>query len=349
MVRRVYIESGELMQKGIRRGHIRMTPEPPLPPRKRRRKKRKTGLQRLFRFVVLLFVIILVYGGYVLYEAYDASQSLYYALERGEKSELRENTVKIADDPVSILILGVEEYATEGQNGRTDTIMLVTLNPYTKSMKMISIPRDTRIEIVGKDREDKINHAHAFGGTEMAIETVEKFLNVPIDYFIKINFEGFIDIVDEIGGITVDVPFDFSENTTKKGEKAYFKKGPMHLTGEEALAYARMRKQDPRGDFGRNDRQKQVLKASIDQALTMTTLFKVDKITDHIGDNIQTNLKPMEILALQKKYATIDTSTIDNLTIDGSDHYENGVYYFIPNEMSVDSLQIRLRVHLNLD
>lgn len=285
----------------------------------------------------------------MLYEAYDASKSSYYSLDRGEKSELRDSSVKIADDPVSILILGVEEYATEGENGRTDTIMLVTLNPYSKSMKMLSIPRDTRLEIVGKDREDKINHAHVFGGTEMTIDTVEKFLDVPIDYFIKINFDGFIDIIDEIGGVTVDVPFDFSEDTTKKGEKAYFKKGPMHLTGEEALAYARMRKQDPRGDFGRNDRQKQVLKASIDQALTMTTLFKVDKIADHIGDNIQTNLKPMEILALQQKYATIDTSLIDNLTIEGSDLYENRVYYFIPNEASADSIKVRLRVHLDLD
>lgn len=316
--------------------------------RKRKKRKKTSGFRKFMRFVLLLFVIVLGYAGYVLYEAYDASKSSYYALDRGSKSELRESKVTIADDPVSILILGVEDYATDGENGRTDTIMLVTLNPYSKSMKMLSIPRDTRVGIVGRSKQDKINHAHAFGGTDMVIDTVEQFLDVPIDYFIKINFDGFIDVIDEIGGITVDVPFDFSEDTTKKGEKAYFKKGPMHLTGEEALAYARMRKMDPRGDFGRNDRQKQVLKASIEQALTMSTLFKVDKIAEHLGDNIETNLKPSEILALQRKYASIDTSHIDNLTIEGSDLYEKRVYYFIPNEESVDAVKVRLKVHLDI-
>ncbi len=316
---------------------------------RRKGKKRKSGLRKLFWFFTFLFVVVLAYGGYIFYEAYVASQSSYRSLERGEKSHLRESTVTIADDPVSILILGIEDYATGGENGRTDTLILVTLNPHSKSMKMLSIPRDTRVEIADKGTIDKINHAHAFGGTDMAIHTVEQFLDVPIDYFITMNFEGFKDIVDEVGGVTVDVPFDFSEKTTKKGEKAYFKQGPMHLTGEEALAYARMRKKDPRGDFGRNDRQKQVLKATIDQAVAMSTLFKVDNIANHIGKNVQTNLKPLEIVALQKKYRNIDTSLIDNLTLEGTDHYENKVYYFIPNEASVDSVKIRLKVHLDIN
>src|SRR5690606_1292042 len=174
------------------------------------------------------------------------------------------------------------------------------------------------------------------------------FLKVPIDYFIKVNFDGFIHIIDEIGGVTVDVPFDFSEDTTKKGEKVYFKKGTMHLNGEEALAYVRMRKQDPRGDFGRNERQKQVLKATIEKALTMSTLFKVDEISEHLGDNIQTNLKPFDILALRKKYSSLDPENIENLSFQGQDHYENGIYYFVPHESSVDSVKIKLRVHLEL-
>lgn len=342
------MESGERMQKELRSGPTQTKKRRTQPIRKKRKRKRKSALRKWLFFFLWLFVLIVAYGAYTLYEAYQASKSSFYSLERGEKSKLREHVVTIADDPVSILILGVEDYATKGKNGRTDTIMLVTLNPYSKSMKMLSIPRDTRVEIVGENKWDKINHAHVFGGTEMVINTVEKFLEIPIDYFIKINFDGFIHIVDEIGGITVDVPFDFSEETTKKGEKVYFKKGKMHLNGEEALAYARMRKQDPRGDFGRNERQKQVLKASIEQALTMKTLFKVDKIAEHLGDNIQTNLKPLDILALQQKYASIDTSLIDNITLEGKDLYENRIYYFVPSEASIDSAKIKLRVHLDL-
>lgn len=322
----------------------------PQPVKKARvkRKKNKSRLRKLMKFCLLLFFIVLGYAAYVTYQAYDASKSSYYSLERGDKSDLRDNVVTIADDPVSILVLGVEDYATKGKNGRTDSMILVTLNPYSKSMKMLSIPRDTRVEIVGRNQMDKINHAHAFGGTDMVIDTVEKFLEVPIDYFIKVNFDGFIHIIDEIGGITVDVPFDFSEDTTKKGEKAYFKKGEMHLNGEEALAYVRMRKQDPRGDFGRNERQKQVLKATVEKALTMSTLFKVDEISEHLGNNIQTNLRPLDILALRKKYSSLDSENIENLSFQGQDYYENGVYYFVPHESSIDSVKIKLRVHLGL-
>lgn len=332
------------MKKELSKRQVRTTAQR----RRKRRKKSKSFLRRLLQFFVFVFLIVLAYVGYVLYEAYEASRSSYVELERGKQSELRDHSVRIADDPVSILILGVEDYATDGENGRTDTIMLATLNPYSKSMKLLSIPRDTLLEIVGMNREDKVNHAHVFGGTEMVIATIEQFLEIPIDYFIKMNFDGFIGIIDELGGVTVDVPFDFSEKTTKKGEKAYFTKGPMHLNGEEALAYARMRKQDPRGDFGRNDRQKQVLKASIEQALTVSTIFKVDKIAELLGDNIQTNLKPTEILALQQKYANFDTDWIDTLTLEGADHYENGIYYFIPSETSLESVKIHLRVHLDL-
>lgn len=327
---------------------LRQTQAQPVRKKRIKRKKKKSGLRRLLNFFLLLFFIVIGYAAYVTYQAYDASKSSYYSLERGDKSELRDNAVTIADDPVSILILGVEDYAAKGNNGRTDTLILVTLNPYSKSVKMLSIPRDTRVEIVGRNKMDKINHAHVFGGTEMVIDTVENFLEVPIDYFIKVNFDGFIHIIDEIGGITVDVPFDFSEDTTKKGEKVYFKKGTMHLNGEEALAYVRMRKQDPRGDFGRNERQKQVLKATIEKALTMSTLFKVDEISEHIGDNVQTNLRPFDILALRQKYASLDPEHIENLSFQGQDYYEGGVYYFVPYESSIDSVKIKLRVHLGL-
>lgn len=315
----------------------------------RKRKRRKSIVKKIIAFIGIMFLAVMAYGGYVLYEAYSASQASYQMLNRGEKSDLRQNAVAVTKDPISILILGVEDYSSGGENGRTDSIMLATLNPHSKSVKLLTIPRDTRVEIIGKDKMDKINHAHAFGGTDMAIDTIEDFLDIPIDYFVKVNFEGFIDIVDEIDGVTVDVPFDFTAHTTVPGGRAHFTEGKMHLNGEEALAYARMRKDDPRGDFGRGERQKQVLKAAIDQAMTVSTLFKVDKISDHLGENIETNLKPTEILALQQKYGSIDTSLIDNLTLEGHDEYIRNIYYFIPDEESLESTKIKLKVHLEIN
>ncbi|RKJ22727.1 LytR family transcriptional regulator, partial [Butyricicoccus sp. 1XD8-22] len=96
-----------------------------------------------------------------------------------------------------------------GDRGRSDSIIVMTVNPKTESIDMLSIPRDTRVEIVGKGVDDKINHAYAFGGVEMSMNTVEKFLDIPIDYYIKLNMEGFKEIVDAVGGVDVNNDIDF--------------------------------------------------------------------------------------------------------------------------------------------
>ncbi|MBF0705634.1 LCP family protein [Alkalihalobacillus hwajinpoensis] len=312
-----------------------------------KRRRKKSLFRRLLTFVLLIVLVLIGYGAYLAYNAYDAASGSYQGLSRGEKSALRDAEVAVTKDPISILIMGIEDYSTGGDNGRTDTLMVATVDPDSKKVKLLSIPRDSRVEIVGKGIEDKITHAHAYGGTEMTINTVENFLNIPIDYYVKVNFEGFKDVIDEIGGITVDVPFDFIAHTDVPGGRATFTEGPMNLDGTEALAYARMRKDDPRGDFGRSDRQKQVIKAAMDEVSTASGLLKLDDIAQHIGNNIETNLKPTELFALQKAYSGVRSSDIESLTIDGSDERINNVYYFKPDEESVASLSQQLNATLN--
>ena len=120
-------------------------------------------------------------------------------------------------EPVSILLLGADERGND--KGRSDSLMVITLNPKNNSMKTVSIPRDTYTEIVGKGKRDKINHAYAFGGVDMSVATVENFLNVPINYYIEVNMEGFKDIVDAVGGVDVnnDLEFSLEGSTSKKG------------------------------------------------------------------------------------------------------------------------------------
>ena len=307
-----------------------------------RRRRKKSFFRRLLTFVLLIVLVLIGYGAYLAYNAYDAASGSYQGLSRGEKSELRDAEVAVTKDPITILLMGIEDYSTGGENGRTDTLMVATVDPDTKKVNLLSIPRDSRVEIVGKGIEDKITHAHAYGGTEMTINTVENFLNIPIDYYVKVNFEGFKEVIDEIGGITVDVPFDFVAHTDVPGGRATFTEGPMTLDGTEALAYARMRKDDPRGDFGRSDRQKQVIKAAMDEVSTASGLFKLDEIAQHIGNNIETNLKPTELFALQKAYSDVSSSNIESLTIDGTDERINDVYYFKPDEESVAALSQKL-------
>jgi len=312
-----------------------------------RKKKGKSKVLRRFLLVVLLFFVILAgYGIYFAFNTIKAANESYSELERGDKSKLRNVAVDAGKDPISILLMGVEDYSSGGKNGRSDSLIVVTLNPHYQTMKLLSIPRDTRVYIEERGKKDKINHAYAYGGKEETIEAVESLLNIPIDYYATVNFKGFKNIIDEIGGITVNVPFDFWEKSDIDGRKIEFKEGKMHLNGEEALAYARMRKQDPRQDFGRNDRQRQIIIAAIDKMLKPENLLKIDDIAEHIGENIETNLKITEALAIQQKFGKFDTSKIDQLSLKGSDEYINGVYYFEPDEEELSLLTNELQNHL---
>jgi polyisoprenyl-teichoic acid--peptidoglycan teichoic acid transferase len=312
---------------------------------KKKRKKSKIGC-------LLLFVILGVIGytAYILYSAYHAASQSFEELERGKKSKLREEMIEISKDPFSILLMGVETYSSGGTVGRSDSLIVATLNPKDQTMKLLSIPRDTRVFIPKKNITDKINHAYVYGQKELTIETVEQLLQIPIDYYATVSFEGFKNIIDEIGGVTVEVPFDFWEDSdTKPKRKIYFKKGEMKLNGEEALAYARMRKRDPRGDFGRNDRQKQIIVAAIDKLKSPTIVFKIDDIARHIGENVETNLSISKALALQKVYSKLDSSKIEKLSISGNDLYIDGVYYFEPDPVELDKIRNILKAHLNQD
>lgn len=310
-----------------------------------KRRRKRPIFRRILFFTLILFLSVGGYLGYVFYQTIAAANESYDDLGR-EKSKLRESTVNISNDPVSVLLLGVEDYASEGSGGRSDTLILATLNPEEKTMKLLSIPRDTRVEIPGEG-EDKINHSFSKGGKELTIETVENFLDIPIDYYATVNFNAFKDIINEVDGVIVDVPFDFWEKS-EKGVKIYFEEGRMNLNGVEALAYARMRKQDPRGDFGRNERQQQIITALIDKIMSPNNLFKVDDIAKHVGNNVETNMAVIDALGLQQKYSNFNSSHIDRLTIEGTDEYENSIYYFDPNEDSIDEIKRELKSHLEI-
>jgi polyisoprenyl-teichoic acid--peptidoglycan teichoic acid transferase len=304
-------------------------------------------LKKMLISSLIVVFISIIYGGYLGYKAYNATQASYKGLER-EHSQLRSDEIKVSDDSFSVVLMGIEEYSTKGKNGRTDTLIVVTFNPEKKTIKMLSIPRDTRAKIVGKGTIEKVNHAYAYGGTDMSIDTVEGLLGIPIDYYMTVNFDGFRNIIDELGGITVEVPFDFYEKNYPTNELINFTKGKMHLNGDEALAYVRMRKLDPLGDIGRNQRQKQVIRASIDRMKNPISILKIDDIIDHLGNNIKTNLSTKDLLELKDRYEHINTSDIETVDLTGENKTIDGLDYFIPNQESISDVQQELKQHLNI-
>ncbi|MBJ8101294.1 LCP family protein [Bacillus cereus group sp. N11] len=308
------------------------------------RRIKKKRRRKLFYFFIFAFLFGSV-GVYIL-NSYTSLMGMYSGFSR-EKSDLRTKDVEITKQPFTILIMGIEDYATDGQNGRTDSLMFATVNPKTQRISLMSIPRDSRVPIVGKDKEDKVNAAHAYGGEQMAIKTVEGFLKVPVDHYIKIDFQGFKGIVDAVGGVTVDVPFDFWERSdVDYYKKIQFKQGQQNLNGEEALAYVRMRKQDPNGDYGRAARQRQLLAAVAQKLNSASTVFKIKDLTTVVGKYIKTDIPISDGLALYNKLSGFDPSTIQTLKLEGEDKKIGGIYYFLPDPIGVETVRNEIEKEL---
>jgi len=302
--------------------------------RKSRKWLKVTGIILLFMFIALGIYSYTVYKTFK-----NAVVTMHQPIER-EISAKRETPVVFEKkDPFSVLMLGVDE--REGDKGRSDTIIVLTVNPNNNSVKMLSIPRDTRTNIIGKGKEDKINHAFAFGGVPMAMDTVENFLDIPIDYYMQINMEGFKDIVDAVGGVEVQNNLDFTSNNF------HFAKGEITLNGEEALSFSRMRYEDPRGDFGRQSRQRQIIQAVINKGVSLSSLTNFSDIFTAIGKNIKTNLTFEQIVNIQKNYREAGKN-IQQMEINETGTMINKIYYGLVSSEEKQRIQTELKKQLDL-
>ncbi|KXG08985.1 Transcriptional regulator LytR [Anoxybacillus sp. P3H1B] len=316
-------------------------------------KKRKKKKRKKFRFLIFVILFLLIGSGsafayHIYFETKKASEKIYQALDFSKLSKKRTEKIQIKKDPMTILLVGVENQYHD-EKGRSDVIMLLTINPVSKKIYMLSIPRDTRVYITEEGKKDKITHSYSYGGIESTIAAVNELIDVPIDYYITTNFEGFEQIVDSLGGVTVDVPFTFSAQLTGSLKKYTFHKGRMELNGNQALAYVRMRKSDPKGDLGRNERQRQVIKAIIEKGSSISSLSKLDDVINHLGDNVRTNIPPSDLLSFIYLYQKMKDVPIENLQLKGYDNYIDNIYYYIPDEQSVAEINETLKQALEND
>ncbi|PLR78275.1 transcriptional regulator [Bacillus sp. V3-13] len=296
---------------------------------------------------MLLVLSMVGYGAYLFTKAADVADNSKQELKRGEQSEKRTAAVNPKHDNISILFMGVDDSKSRdlGEVTRTDALILATFNKNQKSVKMVSIPRDSYVYIPSEDSKDKINHAYVYGEAEGTIETVEELFDVPVDYFIKMNFEAFIDVVEALNGIEVDVPVTFTEQDSKDNPDAiHLTEGLQQLNGEEALALARTRKID--NDIERGKRQQLVLRAIFDKALSAGSITKYDNMMQALGNNITTNMEFGEILALYD-YATSGLD-IESLMLEGQDKYINRTYYFDLDDQSVAEISNLFKAHLEI-
>ncbi len=208
--------------------------------------------------------------------------------------------IESPEEPVTILILGRDSRDTEDEMGRADTIMLLYLDPKDSTGSLLSIPRDTLVDIPGHG-QDKINAAYAYGGEELMIKTIQDFIGAEINHYVTLDFQGFIDLIDAMGG--VDITIDRPLVDEKSG--ANLSPGDHHLTGEQALAYTRSRSTEL-GDIGRIQRQQNLFKELIAQKLNVQYLSNVPHYFNILIENTRTDLEVLTILRYSKAALSFD-------------------------------------------
>lgn len=227
---------------------------------------------------------------------------------------------------VNILIVGCDEIEN---HGRADTIVFLSISPKTKDVLILSIPRDTRVEIPGRGM-DKINHAYAFGGEKLISKTVSSFLDVPIHFYAVADFNGFVNIIDELGGVEIDVEKEMHYVDKAGGVEINLYPGKQILDGEKSLQYIRFR-QDKLGDLGRIKRQQKLALAVIKKMMKFDSITKIPQISEGMKGYIETNIKTQDAIALANLFRGVNQEKFRVETVQSKPVYIEGISYLEPN------------------
>jgi len=311
-------------------------------------RKRKLKKRRVFFLIILPILIVVLaatgYASYLYKKAETVMGKSFVPIDRDTKKA--EAAEKLGN--TSILFIGVDDSSKRKEgNPRSDALMLVTFNKQQKSIKMLSIPRDSYVHIPEKDIYTKITHAHAYGGVKLTLETVEELLDVPINYYVKMNFNAFIDVVNALDGIKVDVPYTFSEQDSKDHPKAItLTKGVHELDGEQALALARTRKKD--SDIQRGFRQQEIMKALLLKAANPKSIDNYSDVIEAVGKNMTTDMTFNKMKSFVSYLQAGTKLKAESMTLKGSDSYIDGVYYYQLDKDALEQTKQELKEQLGL-
>ncbi len=263
--------------------------------------------------------------------------------KKEESAVTKEDLVSNAK-PMAMLLIGTDtgDFGRTAVNGLSDTLIYVVLNPGKQRMSILSIPRDSYVEIYGTGTWTKINAAYSYGGAELCINTVQQLLQLPVDAYAVVNFKGFQNVIDAVGGVTVENSFTFS------WDGFTFPEGTVTLNGEEALAFCRMRKNDPEGDFGRSRRQRDVIVAVAKKATTLAGALNYQELLDAVSGNVLTNVDMSMAMDMISRYSPCLNNVINHDTLVGYGFSNNGWYYQL-DEANLAQVRQELREELELD
>lgn len=286
-------------------------------------------------------------------------------LERSENHKKETTTSnKSVTEPFTVLLMGVDSEkeglsSTDASNG--DALILLTFNPDTLNITMVSIPRDSYVPIAcfANQKENKITHA-AWNGSKCMVDTIQNYFDIKIDYYVKINFKGVVGLVDALGGIEIDVPKKLCTGDSDRKKDICLNPGKQLLNGEQALAFARNRKMLSDGDFGREQNQQKVILSMLESAKKIQSVDQVSKILTTISNNIDTNFSNNQILSFYNLFKNIVINGNKDLQVDqmlltgtGQEIYDEGMqlvlWNYVLNKNSVNDIKQAMKINLNIE
>lgn len=291
----------------------------------------------IFGIILVLFLAVVGTGAKLYWDVSKSMDKTYETVERSKKSQVNLNN----KEPFSVLLLGIDT-GDDGrvEQGRSDTTIVATVNPRDKQTTLVSLARDTYVDIPGQGKQDKLNHAYAFGGASLAMDTVENYLNIPINHYVSINMAGLKELVNAVGGIEVNNNLTFSQDGYD------FTIGKISLDGEQALSYSRMRYEDPNGDYGRQERQRKVIEGIVQKVLSLNSVSNYQEILTAVSDNMKTDLSfdDMKKIALDYRSAF---GKVKQDQLQGTGFMQDGVSYQRVDEQELTRVQQELKNQLN--
>ncbi|NSS83414.1 LCP family protein [Enterococcus faecalis] len=291
----------------------------------------------IFGIILVLFLAVVGMGAKLYWDVSKSMDKTYETVERSKKSQVNLNN----KEPFSVLLLGIDT-GDDGrvEQGRSDTTIVATVNPRDKQTTLVSLARDTYVDIPGQGKQDKLNHAYAFGGASLAMDTVENYLNIPINHYVSINMASLKELVNAVGGIEVNNNLTFSQDGYD------FTIGKISLDGEQALSYSRMRYEDPNGDYGRQERQRKVIEGIVQKVLSLNSVGNYQQILTAVSDNMKTDLNfdDMKKIALDYRSAF---GKVKQDQLQGTGFMQDGVSYQRVDEQELTRVQQELKNQLN--
>ena len=283
-------------------------------------KKNKSSYVKYILILVVVFILSGMVGVFFANALVD---------NKPDYNEDDKKGMLVAKDKATVMIMGVDERADDV--GRSDTLMIATLDSDKNQAALLSVPRDTRVKIKGHGF-DKINAAYAYGGRKLTQETIESLLNTHIDHYIKINVHGFTKIIDALGGIDIDVEKRmYYEDPWDDDGGLYIdlQPGMQHMDGKTAITYVRYR--DEEGDIGRIKRQQNFMKAVMDKLVSPTIIPKLPAIVSAVSDSVETDMSVSEILSFLGTLQDAKDNGLKSEMLPGKPVYIEGISYWVPD------------------